>query len=388
MDTDQLADADFARACELSSDLRELVEKESCTQGKLMDALLLKRNDVHHMPHTVHRRHGGGEYFLYPTESTVRALLPQHGGAEGLAQRLKKKQERAARRSVSMEAKLQAEKAKLQAQAELQAPVRNKLIRALRALGLELRADSARCQAYIDSPGATDLKDVLRTMAHMHWLHNHTNGAYRSALNREVETLSAIVGFFYPGIRGEAASIVNELPRFALPVNGLPWLPQFITTREAIDAAVAAAADAAAADAYDAELAAADAAAADAVDAELAAADAAAPPAAAVVEKPATPPKAALAPVASSKKEKKRVVPPPPAEEVKENAAAANPPKKKARQKAKAEAAPERVSRRRSRGGGAYESERWMCGHPGCVAAQVVHIGGDKCKNVICQQGS
>ena len=108
MDTDQLADADFARACELSSDLRELVEKESCTQGKLMDALLLKRNDVHHMPHTVHRRHGGGEYFLYPTESTVRALLPQHGGAEGLAQRLKKKQERAARRSVSMEAKLQA----------------------------------------------------------------------------------------------------------------------------------------------------------------------------------------------------------------------------------------------------------------------------------------
>ena len=47
MDTDQLADADFARACELSSDLRELVEKESCTQGKLMDALLLKRKDVH-----------------------------------------------------------------------------------------------------------------------------------------------------------------------------------------------------------------------------------------------------------------------------------------------------------------------------------------------------
>ena len=40
MDTDQLADADFARACELSSDLRELVEEESCTQGKLMDALL------------------------------------------------------------------------------------------------------------------------------------------------------------------------------------------------------------------------------------------------------------------------------------------------------------------------------------------------------------
>ena len=111
-----------------------------------------------------------------------------------------------------------------------------------------------------------------------------------------------------------------------------------------------------------------------------------APPAAAVVEKPATPPKAALAPVASSKKEKKRVVPPPPAEEVKENAASANPPKKKARQKAKAEAAPERVSRRRSRGGGAYESERWMCGHPGCVAAQVVHIGGDKCKNVDCQR--
>ena len=52
MDTDQLADADFARACELSSDLRELVEKESCTQGKLMDALLLKRNDVHHMQAT------------------------------------------------------------------------------------------------------------------------------------------------------------------------------------------------------------------------------------------------------------------------------------------------------------------------------------------------
>jgi hypothetical protein len=67
-------------------------------------------------------------------------------------------------------------------------------------------------------------------------------------------------------------------------------------------------------------------------------------------------------------------------------ALAANPPKKKARQKAKAEAAPERVSRRRSRGGGAYESERWMCGHPGCVAAQVVHIGGDKCKNVECQR--
>ena len=160
MDTDQLADADFARACELSSDLRELVEKESCTQGKLMDALLLKRNDVHHMPHTVHRRHGGGEYFLYPTESTVRALLPQHGGAEGLAQRLKKKQERAARRSVSMEAKRQAQDA-----------TRNKLIRALRALGLELRADSARCQAYIDSAGKANLKDVLETMAHMHWLH-------------------------------------------------------------------------------------------------------------------------------------------------------------------------------------------------------------------------
>ena len=50
MDTDQLADADFARACELSSDLRELVEKESCTQGKLMDALLLKRNDVVALP--------------------------------------------------------------------------------------------------------------------------------------------------------------------------------------------------------------------------------------------------------------------------------------------------------------------------------------------------
>ena len=64
-------DADFTRACHLSSDLRELLEKPSCTQGKLMDALLLKRDDVHYMPHTVHRRHGGGEYFLYKTESTT-----------------------------------------------------------------------------------------------------------------------------------------------------------------------------------------------------------------------------------------------------------------------------------------------------------------------------
>ena len=74
-------DADFTRACHLSSDLRELLEKPSCTQGKLMDALLLKRDDVHYMPHTVHRRHGGGEYFLYKTESTVNALLARHGGA-------------------------------------------------------------------------------------------------------------------------------------------------------------------------------------------------------------------------------------------------------------------------------------------------------------------
>ncbi|KAL1522533.1 hypothetical protein AB1Y20_017520 [Prymnesium parvum] len=231
-----------ATACSALEPLRllsRLCEQSEATQGTLQDMLLLPAEAVSAMPHRVVQRHGGGAYHLFEARATVRQLLAQTGGLAGLAARMHARERRLERK--------RARPAESAAKARADAG-RARLEDALRFLGLELRHDSALCEEYIRAlPGAPPLAHVVRTMAWMRWLHEHTKGAYESALDAEVDELArehaqhfdrpVDTHVYYPGIRQRAAEECQARACFRPPAR-LPWLPQFASLDEAVAAAV------------------------------------------------------------------------------------------------------------------------------------------------------
>ena len=78
-------------------------------------------------------------------------------------------------------------------------------------------------------------------MTRMHWLHSHTGGAYKRAVDERVESYREWKGHTYPGIYRDMVGEVQHMDRFRHLPGPLPWLPQYATSGEALDAAVAAA---------------------------------------------------------------------------------------------------------------------------------------------------
>ena len=156
----------------------------------------------------------------------MEALLQSTGGARGWAERLDAKRRREA-------ARCRREKER-PAESERR---RSRLLKGLAVLRLPLRGGSERCRAYINSGG--EIAPVLRSAAHMHWLHEHTNGAYGEAVEACVQDEGEHRGY-YAGIYREATQMVQQSPEFRLP-GSLPWLAEFATTQDALDAALSAA---------------------------------------------------------------------------------------------------------------------------------------------------
>ena len=78
--------------------------------------------------------------------------------------------------------------------------------------------DSRLQEEYVKEGG--DLRHVLRTAAHMHYLHEHTNGRYRTELEMRVDIGKDYDGYF-PGIYSVyGRQLQEEMP---LPER-LPWL--------------------------------------------------------------------------------------------------------------------------------------------------------------------
>ena len=101
-----------------------------------------------------------------------------------------------------------------------------------------MRADSTMCAEFVATKDSHDLVDVLRTMTHMHFLHAHTGGEYRRAVNEAVRSYAEDAGCYFEGIHRMAAKEVQCEERFALPPC-LPWLPaQLCSTEAALDGAV------------------------------------------------------------------------------------------------------------------------------------------------------
>jgi hypothetical protein len=188
-------------------------------QNDICDLLLLQADKVRRYPHISRRRRGGGEYHLYDID-TVKQILSDEGGARAYHARVAAKKKRSAakrKRDSTTEAELDA---------------------GLNALGLVRRADSTMCYEYIAAPGKKHkLRDVLVKMAHMHFLHEHTDGTYKAALKSTVRVMGEIEGYFR-GIHNVCGLAIQNEPRFQLPAT-LPWLPGDTATEEAIDKAVA-----------------------------------------------------------------------------------------------------------------------------------------------------
>ena len=115
------------------------------------------------------------------------------------------------------------------------------LVKGLRHLGLSLRGDSQTCEDYIRGRSQDSLYHVLETMTRMHWLHSHTGGAYKRAVDERVESYREWEGRTYPGIYRDVVDEVQHMDRFRHLPARLPWLPQYATSGAALDAAVAAA---------------------------------------------------------------------------------------------------------------------------------------------------
>ena len=212
--------------------LTALLHLETSTQGMIAKALALPENVVRALPHTTQRRYGGGSYHVFDTRQTVNDLMTAHGGMHGIAERMAKREGKQHRRH-DREDKLPT----------LQQETRDRLTRGLHALCLRLRSDSTVANEHIRSGGKRHALDhVLRNAARMHWLYEHTNGEYEREVEECVRDYGEHKGYF-PGIYAYATSGVQLSSQFKLPVNGLPWLPQFANTADALQAALYAADD-------------------------------------------------------------------------------------------------------------------------------------------------
>ena len=84
-------------------------------------------------------------------------------------------------------------------------------------------------EAYIR--GRKRLYHVLETMTRMHWLHSHTGGVFEREVDKKVQKF----------LWANAVDQVQDMPLWRHLPDPLPWLPQYATSGEALDAAVAAA---------------------------------------------------------------------------------------------------------------------------------------------------
>ena len=207
-------------------ELKLLRASQTCVQSQLCEALLLPTEVVASHPHRTQRRSGGGCYHVYNTEEAIAALMRASGGVGGLAAR-------ATARRVRLDAKRHRDEERPEEEARRRA----RLVKGLAVLRLPLRGDSDVCAAYVRT--GNDAFRALSTAARMHWLHEHTGGAYAAAVEEGVADEADHRGF-YPGIYRAVTQEVQVWPQFRLPLV-LPWLPQFATTREALDAALRAA---------------------------------------------------------------------------------------------------------------------------------------------------
>lgn len=127
------------------------------------------------------------------------------------------------------------------------------LARGLRQLGIEPRADSARQKESVGAPSESmegKVAETLHTTVWMHWLHNHTQGRYKHAVNslatptayehRGSYSLNSRDGprcgrRMYGGMGyGAAKALVQARPEFQMPPT-IPWLPmQGNDTEEAV----------------------------------------------------------------------------------------------------------------------------------------------------------
>jgi hypothetical protein len=204
---------------------RQIDAKESFLQSEVCEMLILPAETVRTYPHTERRRFGGGELHLFDSE-TVYEILEEEGGARAYHSRRDAKIKRDSKKRAREEARpdrIAAAKAKLEA--------------GLRAVGLSLRSDSSLCREYIASGGTKpDLKHVLETMARVHYLHEHTGGAYKKAVEEAVQDRGGHKGY-HRGIYRFCAEEVQAESRFRLPSH-LPWLPEGANaTAEVLDAA-------------------------------------------------------------------------------------------------------------------------------------------------------
>lgn len=210
--------------------LKDLLKCETTTQSELAETLLLSGAKIKKCEYVVKKMgcNGYGRIaHIYETHIAVSRLFKDNGGIIGYAQRLEKKEHLA-----------RLKKIREQEKRKLQDKTRKELVVGLHALGLRLRSDSNVCQDYIASCGKkSSLEYVLTTMTHMHWLFNHTNGGYSREILIRLE-LARVNRELYPGIRRDISNKVKSELQFQLPQNGLPWLPRYETTKDAIDAAV------------------------------------------------------------------------------------------------------------------------------------------------------
>jgi hypothetical protein len=125
------------------------------------------------------------------------------------------------------------------------------LARGLRQLGLEPRADSAKQRECVASPFESmgdEVGETLRTAVWMNWLHNHTQGRYKRAVDNQAKASASAYHYDYSdsdsdeylysqfgprrgrgGYGGgtdyrEAVDSMQAMPEFQMPTT-IPWLP-------------------------------------------------------------------------------------------------------------------------------------------------------------------
>jgi hypothetical protein len=107
--------------------------------------------------------------------------------------------------------------------------------------GSVITSSPATRRGHIRGRSHDSLYHVLETMTRMHWLHSHTGGAYKRAVDERVESYREWEGHTYPGIYRDMVGEVQHMDRFRNLPARLPWLPQYASSGAALDAAVAAA---------------------------------------------------------------------------------------------------------------------------------------------------
>ena len=220
----ELASASLRNAGPPSSVAR-LLDSETCMQSDLVDALILPAEIVRGFEHEQRRRRGGGHVRIFRPASVIPKIMRETNGVKGYYRRLHL-------RELRKSAKRKREEAKASANEDR----KRRLEAGLAVLGLALRNDSSLCADYISGKKVT-LEHVLMKMAHMHHLHNYTNGDYQQTVEQQVQLNGELYGF-YPGIHRDMSNSVQSEKRFLLP-KVLPWLERFASADAAIASAVA-----------------------------------------------------------------------------------------------------------------------------------------------------